>query len=729
MKTLRFLVLVLVLGLVGFETVPQDLGAQAPQVQPGGRPPSRLPATPLPQDVLELLANEISGQIIYNNEVKLCGAPWLRSEKELKEGFYESTTLAEIARGYGISDVRIERFPRDGEFEYAVKGEFWTLKPEKRLVARLEADAAMIAGVPSELDLTGGLVYIPPLTGTQIKEWTEGGPLEGVKGKIALMWSHANSNTAKALDAAGVAGVVSFSSRERYFDPDQVVYSRGSYRDLENLKFGLTVSWRQWSELLEDVERGLEVEVRAVAKTERYPDRFENVLCAVPGTEPGKKGVIFTAHLFEGYTKRGANDDMSGVVVQLEIARALTRLIAEGRLPKPRRTMTFLWPPEISGTYEQIKQTPELFAGKSVNLNMDMVGEWLRKNNAVFTMSECPSHLPSYIDGLADSIMNYVWRTNDIVYLPDSPRGRPGGQYFPLPLWEKNGSLDAFRYFTHSATGGSDHVCFNNPSVAIPGVEFFVWPDQWYHADTDTPDKSDPTEMKRVAFIGAAAAWAAANCDDEVLDGLLEAVSAFGYARVGKRELPQALQMIAGADAKGLQGALDRALNLARFATAREAAAVKSVEEIHSGSAKAAELVAVHAKQWELYGAALESQISKAAAFRAAQLKVKAPAPSPVSAQEKRVGAVVPSLKGDVKYKEFSLEGSERYRKYVEANPEALKGLKIAAGQRRAVLNHIDGKRTLPVIRRNAEAETGTDIDFGEFLKYIDFLRAVGWIN
>ena len=33
------------------------------------------------------------------------------------------------------------------------------------------------------------------------------------------------------------------------------------------------------------------------------------------------------------------------------------------------------------------------------------------------------------------------------------------------------------------------------------------------------------------------------------------------------------------------------------------------------------------------------------------------------------------------------------------------------------------------VIRRNAEAETGTDIEFGEFLKYIDFLKAVGWID
>ncbi len=724
MRNVRALFIVVVLGIVMLSPAAGNSPAQAqrPERQ------SRLPKTPLSQEILDMLANEISGQMIFNNEVRLCGAPWLRSEKELKEGFYESETLAGIARSYGIADVRIERFPRDGEFEYAVKGEFWTLKPQKRLIARLEADAAMIAGVPPELDISSGLVYIPPLTGPQIKEWTEGVPRENCKGKIALMWSHANQNTAKALDAAGIAGVISFSSRERYFDPDQVVYSRGSYRDLENLKFGLTVSWRQWSELLEDVESGREVEVRAVARTERYPDRFENVLCSIPGTEPGKRGVIFTAHLFEGFTKRGANDDMSGVVVQLEIARALTKLIAEGALPKPRRTITFLWPPEISGTYEQIRRTPDLIAGKSININMDMVGEWLRKNNAVFTMSECPNHLPSYLDGLADSVMNYVWRTNDIVYLPDSPRGRPGGQYLPLPLREKNGSLDAFRYFTHAATGGSDHICFNNPSVAIPGIEFFTWPDQWYHADTDTPDKSDPTQMKRVAFIGAAAAWAVADCNDEVLAGLLEAVSAFGYARVGKRELPRALQMIADAGAEDLQRALDRAINLSGFAADREGRAVKSVEEIYSGSRKAREILALYAKQWDLYKVAIARQVTESAAFRAAQLGVTAPMPSPLPAEEQRVASVTPSLQSDVKLKEFSLEGSDRYKKYVEANPQALKELKITAAQSRAVLNFIDGRRTLPVIRRSAEAETGTDIDFREFLRFIDFLKAVDWI-
>ena len=705
--------------------------AQQPPPQQGPREmrPNVMPRTPLPQDVLDLLANEISGPIIFNNEVKLAGAPWLREAREFKEGFYESEAIAALARSYGVADVRIDRFPRDAQFDYAVSGEFWTLKPEKKLVARLEADPALIAGAPAELDHTGDLVYIPPLGAEEMKKWQAAGPRQEYAGRVALMWGHAGQEAAKALDAAGVAGVISFASRERYFDPNQVVYSRGSYTGLKNLRFGLTVSWRQWSELLEDVEAGRAVTVRAVARIEKRPDRFENVLCTIPGAEPDGKGVIFSAHLFEGYTKRGANDNMSGCVVQLEILRALTRLIGQGALPRARRTIVFLWPQEISGTYEQIKRTDGFADRFSVNINMDMVGEGLRKNNSVMTMSECPNYLPSYLDGLADAVMNYVWRTNDIVYTSDSPRGRPGGQYLPRPLWEKNGSLDAFRYFTHEATGGSDHVCFNNASVRIPGIEFFTWPDQWYHADTDTPDKSDPTQMKRIAFIGAATAWSAANCDDAVLPELLRSVSAFGYARVGRRELPRALQMVTEAESKDLEKAMNRALGLTAFAAAREKGAVESVREVYSGSDKARALVAAQTRQWELYSASLERQVREFAAYRAAALKIKAPAVRPITSEEKTVGAAVPALAPGIKGREFSLESSERYRKYAETRPDAIKGLRLTPPPRRVALNYIDGRRTLTEIRRSVEAEMGTEIAFKDLAAYVDVLKAVGWLR
>ena len=685
--------------------------------------------TPLSQDILSLLANEISGQIIFNNEVTLAGAPWIRDEREFTETFHESQKIYDLVRSYGIATTRLDRYPSERTFDYPVKGEFWILKPEMKLVARLEADTALIASSSGNVDLTGSLIYIPPISNKDIKKWIEAGVQEEYQGKIALMWSHPNREIAKAVDAAGIQGVISFSTRERYLDPDQVVYARGSYRDKENLKFGFTLSWRQWSELMEDVENGQDITVLCKTKIKQYPDKFESVFSWIPGTESDAKGVIFSAHLFEGYTKRGANDNMGGCAVQLEILRALTKLIAQGALPRPRRNIYFLWPNEISGTYEQIKQNPDLVDKLSININMDMVVEGARKNNAIFTLSECPNHLPSYYDALVDSIMNYVWRTNDIVYLPDSPRGRRGGQYFPRPMWEKNGSRDAFRYSVHRATGGSDHICFNNPLVGIPGVELNMWPDQWYHADTDTPDKSDPTQMKRIAFIGAASAWAAANCSDEVLAGLLESVSAFGFKRIGERELPQALQYIQKAKASDLQTALNQASNLCAFAVEREIGAIQSIKDIYSGSQAADQQINSYQKQFQFYLAGLKNQMYEYTKLQASQLKAKSPKKPQPGKLEKQYSQIVPAFHSDVKAKEFYLERSERYQNYMKENPDALKGLKVDGRQRRAVQNYINGQRSITKIRNCILVETGKKVDFENLMRYMEFLKAIGWIT
>ena len=361
-------------------------------ISPAGRTP---PKTPLSQQTLDILADEISGQVIFNNMMIVAGAPWIRNPNEFSGTLYEAEKMLDLAKGYGIDTVKIERYSRDRKVDYPLEGEFWVLEPEKRLVARLDADAALINSGSQSVDITGKLVYIPPLSPQKTEDWLKKPPKDLYEGTIALMWSNPRGQAAKALDMAGVRGIISFSSRERYFDPDQVVYSRGSYFPKGNLQFGMTVSWRQWSELLEDVESGLPVKVRCRTRVESYPDKYEWVTAWLPGQEPDKKGVIFTAHLFEGYTKRGTNDNAAGCVIQLEIIRALKNLIDSGTLPRPRRTIYFLWPPEISGTYEYFKQHPEMIDKFSTNINMDMVSEALRKNNALFTMTECPNFLPS----------------------------------------------------------------------------------------------------------------------------------------------------------------------------------------------------------------------------------------------------------------------------------------------------------------------------------------------
>jgi hypothetical protein len=64
--------------------------------------PMPLPKTPLPQGVLTLLANEVPGQMAFNNEVRLAGAPWMRNLSEFSGTLYEAQAIYDLVRGYGI---------------------------------------------------------------------------------------------------------------------------------------------------------------------------------------------------------------------------------------------------------------------------------------------------------------------------------------------------------------------------------------------------------------------------------------------------------------------------------------------------------------------------------------------------------------------------------------------------------------------------------------------------
>ncbi|MFZ2055081.1 MAG: M28 family peptidase [Candidatus Aminicenantales bacterium] len=101
--------------------------------------------------------------------------------------------------------------------------------------------------------------------------------------------------------------------------------------------------------------RGEKITVEGNIETQTYPYDLENVICVIPGTEPDSGEAIFSAHLFEGIVKQGANDNMSGSAAVLEVARTLQTLISEGRLPRPRRSIRFLWGPEFSGTSLWVK--------------------------------------------------------------------------------------------------------------------------------------------------------------------------------------------------------------------------------------------------------------------------------------------------------------------------------------------------------------------------------------
>lgn len=73
---------------------------------------------------------------------------------------------------------------------------------------------------------------------------------------------------------------------------------------------------------------------------------------AIHGTDEAAEEIHFTCHL--DHPRPGANDNASGCVAILETARTLNALIEEGALPRPSRTLRFLWPPEVEGSSHSV---------------------------------------------------------------------------------------------------------------------------------------------------------------------------------------------------------------------------------------------------------------------------------------------------------------------------------------------------------------------------------------
>jgi hypothetical protein len=212
------------------------------------------------------------------------------------------TAIQTLVGGTNLRDPKTSKnglqdeWTASGTFDYQREGELWIVQPETRLLARLGADPALVAGGSTTADVTGELVYIPPPSQDEIKAMAAAGPQEKYRGKLALMWSHARGDLADALDAAGICGVISFNAQERYLDPDQVIYSSGSYTDHTNLKLDMTVSWRQWNNLWEDLEGKQKIIVRARTRIEKYPGKFEMVYSWLPGTELGVAPPFFRSY-------------------------------------------------------------------------------------------------------------------------------------------------------------------------------------------------------------------------------------------------------------------------------------------------------------------------------------------------------------------------------------------------------------------------------------------------
>ncbi|MCX7855642.1 MAG: DUF4910 domain-containing protein [Anaerolineae bacterium] len=267
--------------------------------------------------------------------------------------------------------------------------------------------------------------------------------------------------------------------------PDAVQYTSFWWQGQEPRGFGFALTPRQ-GETLRRLSREQPLRVRVHVDAALYSGWLEVVEAFIPGETDEE--IILVAHLC--HPQPSANDNASGAAALLETARALAALIERGELAPPRRTIRFLWVPEITGTLAWLSSLeghiPCLVAG----LNLDMVGQDQEQCGSSLLVESPPEALPNFTGALLS-------RLRDLLLPEVKTFGGVGG--YPL-----------FRTADVPFGGGSDHYVFSDPSVGVPMPMLIQWPDRFYHTSADTPDRVDPKMLGRVAALsGLYAYWLA----------------------------------------------------------------------------------------------------------------------------------------------------------------------------------------------------------------------------
>jgi len=672
--------------------------------------------TLLPQNVMDEIIGESSGETCYNTIMEMGGYNKNRLAEEYHGIFYETQYLLEQLKNYNITTAE-KAFMPGGEVWDAIKGELWETKPLRQKLASYTDMTAMLAKGSSSADVTAELVWVGNGTREEIERVNVSGKIVVTEGSVGSVHNIACINH-------GAEGVIYINNSRPLFDPLQIPWSSiGSRRQSPTpapTKFAFMIPPREGWYLKQRLMRGEKITVHAQVETTMEPYDLENVVCTIPGTDPNATEVILSAHMFEGYTKQGASDNKSGCAGILEAARVLHTLINEGRIPPPKRTIRFLWGPEFSGTGPWVKAHGDIMEKTLCNINMDMVGEWLVKNKAFMCLMRTTYGNPHYINDVMENYYRFVGEGNK-----ERIQNRSGFYKVAHRIVSPNGSDEPFYYSIETHYGASDHEVFNDWGVGVPGIMMIVWPDQWYHTSGDRPDKVDPTQMKRVAVIGAAGAYTVACADDDMAIRIAGETTSNGTRRLG-HQLIRGLEELNNATAETLSAAYKKACIYIETAVVNEKATLASVNELADDQKKVGDYVKNMQKTIDDIGkthlAALETHMQTAAQ----RLNTK-PVKVQMTDEEKQANKIVPKETAKVKMSGYrgwqelisQVSRQERSKYPYQLNRSVTSELPLL----------INGKNSVYDIKIMLDAQYKDESSIKDIINYLEILKLAGLVE
>ncbi len=412
--------------------------------------------------------------------------------------------------------TRISVYPADGYTRTwqwtapmgwrVTSGELRLIHPHQKLLTRFSETPVSVVAHSQGTDVEAPLVYVGE--GSHDRDYQK----VEVEGKIVLSYGRARDVHRQAVLRRGALGTVHFPPTERRtLHPDLVQYE-GLWPvkdEVKNIGFAFSISGKTGLRLRRLVETEKEVLLHAKIEAELYKGEQRVLTAVIEGEKYPEEEVLLIAHLC--HPRPSANDNASGSALIMEIARTISSLINQGRLPRPLRTIRFMWVPEFFGTICYLHEYPELAKRTISAINCDMVGQDSLRCGGSLILYRTPHSIPSYINDLLEYLLEEASQEPRLL----SPRG----------------SRQPFRFKVMGFGGGSDHVMLVDSTIGVPCPMLNHWPDAFYHSSEDSMDKCDASQLKRVAYAVAMSTLLQANAEQEEATFIATEV----YARSLKR--------------------------------------------------------------------------------------------------------------------------------------------------------------------------------------------------
>jgi hypothetical protein len=703
----------------------------------------------LPKAQMDEIVGESSGETAWNTVAEINAFNRQRFPEEFTGNFFETQVVVRKLKSYGLEGIDIATFP-GGQAWVAIKGEVWETKPGRQKLASINDMLPELLSGSVTSDATAELVWVGRGTNKEITDVKVAGKIIVTEGQLMSAYGAAMQQ--------GALGAIGISLSRPYFDPLQVPWSGIMQRRRPGgpgaggpgqpgapapapgqatpagaaqapapqalpQGFAFQLNVREGDILKRRLLANEKITVRAQVESKMETADLENVVCTIPGTDPAAGEIILSAHLFEGFQKQGANDNISGSATILEVARVLQTLIADGRLPRPKRTIRFIWGPEFSGIGEWVRTHPEIMKKTLCNINMDMVGEWLSKNKSFFCLMRTTYGNPHFINDVMENCYRYVGEGNR-----ERIQNRGGAEGVPVRIVAPTGVDEPFPYSIETHYGSSDHEVFNDWAVGVPGIMMIAWPDQWYHTSGDTADKADPTQLKRAAVIGAAGAYTVAAADEPAAERIAGEIASNATRRLG-HTLVVALEALNASTPETFDEDSRYARGMIEAAALNEKETLATVAELAPGAAGLAADAAKLAKSVEAVAAAEQASLEVHRGATARRLGVKLQ-PLALTDLEKKAARIVPRATAKVRQ-----DGYRGYQKFITAVPAetrlkfpvAGKGISLAnPGELQLLVN---GRHSALDIMKMLDAQNERRSTLQAVLNYLEILKLAGLVE